>query len=353
MYANEAFEESLELLERLISIPRISREEKAAAELMAADMESHGYRPERYGNNLLCTSRYYDAARPCILLLSHIDTVRPVDSWTRDPFSPAVEDGKLYGIGSNDAGASLVSLLYTFYLLDSCPNSLNLLYLASCEEEVSGRGGMRMMSGLLPKISFAIVGEPTGMQPAIAEKGLMVLDFEVRGKSGHAAREEGINAIYRAIDIVSATKGIVFDKVSPLLGKVKFTFTMMKSGTQHNVIPDVCTMTADVRSNELYTNNEILDAVKRNLPEWCTVTPRSTDLNSSGISTDHPAIKRALELGLEPFGSPTLSDQALLTCQSFKMGPGESGRSHSADEFILLDELKAAIPLYTSLLQPL
>lgn len=345
------FEESFELLKQLIATPRTSRNEDAAADIIQRDITLHGYRPERIGNNILCRSRQYDASRPAMLLNSHIDTVRPVAGWTRDPYQPTIEDGRLYGLGSNDAGASLVSLLQTFYLLDSTPNELNLIFLATCQEEVSGAEGMKQMAPLLPDIAIALVGEPTGMQPAIAEKGLMVLDFEIRGKSGHAARTEGINAIYRAMEVVGLVRDFRFDRESPLLGPVRMSVTVINSGTQHNVIPDLCTLTADVRSNECYTNREIFDAIQSQLPEWCSVKARSFSLNSSMIPENHPLIRRAVEMGLKPFGSPTLSDQAILSCPSFKMGPGDSSRSHSADEYILLEELDAAVPTYLRLLQ--
>lgn len=345
------FEESFELLKQLIATPRTSRNEDAAADIIQRDITLHGYRPERIGNNILCRSRQYDASRPAMLLNSHIDTVRPVAGWTRDPYQPTIEDGRLYGLGSNDAGASLASLLQTFYLLDSTPNELNLIFLATCQEEVSGAEGMKQMAPLLPDIAIALVGEPTGMQPAIAEKGLMVLDFEIRGKSGHAARTEGINAIYRAMEVVGLVRDFRFDRESPLLGPVRMSVTVINSGTQHNVIPDLCTLTADVRSNECYSNREIFDAIQSQLPEWCSVKARSFSLNSSMIPENHPLIRRAVEMGLKPFGSPTLSDQAILSCPSFKMGPGDSSRSHSADEYILLEELDAAVPTYLRLLQ--
>ncbi len=352
MSIDTAKEQALELLKALIATPRTSRDELAAANLVEESMISHGYSPERTGNNLLCKSRYYDPARPALLLNSHIDTVKPVATWTRDPFQPVIEDGRLYGLGSNDAGASLVSLLHTFYLTDQQPNNLNIIFLATCQEEVSGADGMKMMAPMLPEISVALIGEPTEMQPAIAEKGLMVLDLEVHGKSGHAARNEGINAIYRAMDIVAMFRDYRFEKESALLGPVKMSVTVVNSGTQHNVVPDLCTMTVDVRSNECYSNIEIFNAIQQRLPEWCTMRARSYNLNSSGIQPEHPLIKRAMEMGLRPFGSPTLSDQALLGCPSFKMGPGASSRSHSADEYIRIDELSNAIPLYMSLLKP-
>ncbi len=352
MSTDSAINEAIELLKKLISTPRTSRNEHEAAGVVQDNMTAHGYTAERIGDNILCRSRYFEASRPALLLNSHIDTVKPVSSWTKDPFCPLVQDGRLYGLGSNDAGASLVSLLYTFYLIDALPNDLNMIFLATCQEEVSGEGGMKTMVGLLPDISLAIVGEPTDMKPAIAEKGLMVLDISVQGKSGHAARNEGINAIYRAMEVVGLLKEYKFGKVSPVLGPVKMTVTVINAGTTHNVIPDLCNLTVDIRSNEHYSNRQIFDMIRGMLPEWCTVKARSFNLNSSHIDSCHPLIQRAAAMGLEPFGSPTLSDQALLDCPSFKIGPGSSSRSHSADEYIMLSEIGNAVRTYKSLLDP-
>ena len=346
----QAFSQQLELLKRLIATPRVTRSEQEASALIKADMEHHGYKPESIGLNLLCYGHTYDPSKPTLLLNSHIDTVKPVAGWTRDPFTPVIEDGRLYGLGSNDDGAGLVSLLYTFYVLDSKPQSYNVLFLATVEEEVNGLGGMKLAVQSLPHVDVALIGEPTGMQPAIAEKGLMVLDFTVHGKSGHAARNEGVNALYRATELIEKLRAFKFDKVSDLLGEVKFTITMINAGTQHNVIPDTCTFTADVRTNELYSNHEVFDLISGMLPEYCEVKARSFNLNSSKIDTSHPLIRRAVELGLKPYGSPTLSDQAVLECPSFKMGPGESSRSHTADEYVVMAELENAVPAYLKLL---
>ena len=342
--------EQLELLKRLIATPSTTGSEQEVSAIIKADMESHGYKPECIGLNLLCYGHSYDPAMPTLLLNSHMDTVKPVSGWTRDPFAPTIEDGRLYGLGSNDDGAGLVSLLYAFYELDSKPQSYNPLFLATVEEERNGQNGMKLAVSSLPKVNVALIGEPTGMQPAVAEKGLMVLDFTVHGKSGHAARNEGINALYRATELIEKLRGFRFDKVSDLLGPVKFTITMINAGTQHNVIPDICTFTADVRTNELYTNREVFDMISSQLPEWCEVKARSFNLNSSCIDANHPLIRKAASLGLVPYGSPTLSDQAVLDCPSFKMGPGESSRSHTADEYVTLAELEGAVPLYLKLL---
>lgn len=349
----QSFSEQLELLKRLISTPRVTRSEQDASAILKTDMERHGYEPESIGLNLMCKPYHYDAAKPTLLLNSHIDTVKPVAGWTKDPFTPVVEDGRLYGLGSNDDGAGLVSLLYTFYELDKKPQPYNPLFLATVEEEVNGINGMKLVVQSLPHIDVALIGEPTGMQPAVAEKGLMVLDFTVHGKAGHAARNEGINALYRATELIEKLRCFTFEKVSDLIGQVKFTITMINAGTQHNVIPDTCTFTADVRTNELYSNHEVFDIISGMLPEWCEVKARSFNLNSSRIDLNHPLIRKCVSLGLKPFGSPTLSDQAVLDCPSFKLGPGESARSHTADEFIALSELEQAVPEYLKLLDGL
>ena len=346
----QSYMEQLELLKKLISTPSVTRSEHEVSAIMKADMECHGYEPECIGLNLLCYPHHYDASKPTLLLNSHMDTVKPVAGWTRDPFTPVEEEGKLYGLGSNDDGAGLVSLLYTFYELDKKEQPYNPLFLATAEEEVNGQGGMKLAVQKLPHIDVALIGEPTGMQPAIAEKGLMVLDFTVHGKAGHAARNEGINALYRATELIEKLRTISFDKVSDLLGPVKFTITMINAGTQHNVIPDTCYFTADIRTNELYSNHEVFDIISSQLPEWCEVKARSFNLNSSGIDIHHPLIIKVLSLGMIPYGSPTLSDQAVLDFPSFKLGPGESSRSHSADEFVLINELKEALPTYLKLL---
>ena len=349
----QTFSQQLELLKRLIATPRVTRSEQDASALLKADMESHGYKPECIGLNLLCYGHTYDPSKPTLLLNSHIDTVKPVAGWTREPFTPTVEDDRLYGLGSNDDGAGLVSLLYTFYVLDRKLQSYNVLFLATVEEEVNGVNGMKLAVQSLPHIDVAIIGEPTGMQPAVAEKGLMVLDFTVHGKAGHAARNEGINALYRATELIEKLRAFKFDKVSDLLGEVKFTITMINAGTQHNVIPDICTFTADVRTNELYSNHEVFDIISGMMPEWCEVKARSFNLNSSKIDINHPVIQKAVGLGLVPYGSPTLSDQAILDCPSLKIGPGESARSHTADEFITIAEFEQAVPLYLKLLDGL
>ena len=290
-----------------------------------------------------------------MLLNAHIDTVKPVAGWKRDPFKATREGSRIYGLGSNDDGASLVSLLHVFAALTKhSPKGgagrglYNLVFLASAEEEVSGKGGIECVLPLLPKIDVALVGEPTGMQPAIAEKGLMVLDVTAHGKAGHAARDEGDNAIYHAIEDIEWFRNYKWEKVSPLLGPVKMTVTIVNAGTQHNVIPDTCTFTVDVRTNECYTNREIFDEIGKNIKS--EVKARSFRLGSSSIDIGHPLVRRIIEFGGKPFGSPTLSDQALMPFPSLKMGPGQSSRSHSADEFVEMDEIRQAIEVYSACL---
>lgn len=343
-YLNDA----VELLQHLISTPSISRNEKAAADIMLQQMESYGLAPRREANNLWVLSPDWDANKPTLLLNAHIDTVKPAASYTRDPFAPTLEDGCLYGLGSNDCGGGLTTLLQAFRWLTLRPQPYNLIYLASAEEEVSGKDGISRVLPLLPKIDVAIVGEPTGMQPAIAEKGLMVLDVIAHGKSGHAARNEGVNAIYEALDDMKWIRDYKFQKVSPFLGPTKMTLTVINAGTQHNVIPDTCTMLVDIRTNEYYTNEEVYEFVKEHLKS--EVHAHSFRLHSSHIAPEHPLIKKCVSMGMTPYGSPTLSDQALMSFPSFKLGPGESARSHSADEFIRIDEMRHAFETYQELL---
>ncbi|MDH8702528.1 acetylornithine deacetylase [Dysgonomonadaceae bacterium PH5-43] len=343
--------DAIDTLKHLISIPSFSRSEDEAADFLEEYLKKLGLNPKRKGNNLWVASKYWNNNKPTILLNSHIDTVKPVAGWTKDPLLPLEQDGKLYGLGSNDAGASLVSLLSAFRKLTSKEQANNFILLISCEEEVSGSNGIESVLSELPEISFAVVGEPTNMQPAIAEKGLMVLDGIVRGRSGHAARNEGENAIYKAMPIIRWFEELGFPKYSDLLGPVKTTVTMIKSGTQHNVIPDVCEFTVDVRTNEFYSNKELFEDIAARCN--CEINARSYRLNSSSISQNHLFVERANILGLKPFGSPTLSDQALMTFPSLKIGPGDSSRSHTADEFIYLSEIREAIDLYVKLLDNL
>jgi acetylornithine deacetylase len=343
--------EAVSLLKGLIAIPSVSRDEAAAADYLQNYIETEGMSTCRSGNNVWCLSPMFDLNKPTILLNSHIDTVKPVNGWRRDPFAPREENGKLYGLGSNDAGASLTTLLQVFMQLCRTPQSYNLIYLASCEEEVSGANGIESVLKMLPPIALGVVGEPTEMQPAIAEKGLMVLDVTAIGKAGHAAREEGVNAIYRALDDIAWFRDFRFPKVSPMLGPVKMSVTVVGAGTQHNVVPDKCTFVVDVRSNEMYSNEELYAEIRSHVKS--DVRARSFRLNSSRIDEAHPFVKRAVSLGRVPFGSPTLSDQALMSFPSVKIGPGRSSRSHTADEYIMIKEMEEAAALYLDILDGL
>lgn len=340
--------DAVQLLKKLIATPSVSRNEKDAADIMEQTIRSYGFEPQREANNLWIIDPHYDESRPTLLLNAHIDTVKPVASWSRDPFSPDVEDGVLYGLGSNDCGGGLCSLLQMFRMLTEKPQSYNLIYLASAEEEVSGKDGITRALPLLPHIDLAIVGEPTGMNPAVAEKGLMVLDVIAHGKSGHAARNEGVNAIYEALDDMRWIRDYKFEKVSEFLGSTKMTLTVVNAGTQHNVIPDKCTMLVDIRTNEFYDNEEVYEFIRQHLKS--EVKAHSFRLKSSRIDPEHPLIRKCVAMGMKPFGSPTLSDQALMHFPSFKLGPGESSRSHSANEFIRISEICDAIAKYETLL---
>ena len=349
MTYKDSTKEAVELLKRLIATPSVSRDETAAADVLEEYLREKSLSPHRHGNNLWCMSEGFDESKPTILLNAHIDTVKPVSGWVHDPFTPTIEGDKFYGLGSNDCGGGLMALLQTFILLRNRCNTYNLIYLASCEEEVSGKNGIESVLPLLPPIAFAIVGEPTGMQPAIAEKGLMVIDATAHGKAGHAARNEGDNAIYHAMKDIQWLSQWTFPKQSELLGAVKNTVTIVNAGTQHNVIPDQCTFTIDVRSNECYTNEEIFSFFQQHLTS--ELKARSFRLSSSSIDPSHPFVQRCIAKGLTPFGSPTLSDQALMRFPSLKLGPGQSSRSHTADEYIRISEIDNAISLYVKLLE--
>ena len=352
MTTKELTRDAIELLCRLIEIPRTSRNESEAANLLQWQMgEQYALDVRREGNNLWCMAEDYQEGRPTLMLNAHIDTVKPASTWVRDPHRATLEGDWIYGLGSNDDGASLVSLLQVFRVMAKVERNYNLLLALSAEEEVSGKNGMELLLTKLPRVDVALVGEPTGMQPAIAEKGLMVLDLTAHGVSGHAAREEGDNAIYRAVDDICWCKNFRFPKVSPLLGPVKMTVTIVNAGTQHNVIPAECTFTVDVRSNELYSNEEIFDIVCGSVSS--EVKARSFRMSSSHIDITHPLVCKAISLGRKPFGSPTLSDQALMPFPSLKMGPGESARSHTADEYIKISEIEEAISIYLSTIQDL
>lgn len=345
-YTNEA----VTLLAHLIATPSVSRDERRAADIIQEVLTRYGFTPQREANNVWTIGHHYNEARPTLLLNAHLDTVKPVATYTRNPYEPSLEEGILYGLGSNDCGGGLVSLLQVFRILDStntCP--YNLVYLASAEEEVSGKDGISRALPLLPHIDVAIVGEPTGMQPAVAEKGLMVIDITAHGKSGHAARGEGVNALYAALDDLCWIRSYQFDRVSAFLGATKMQATVIQAGTQHNVVPDTCQIVVDVRTNELYTNEEVFNIIQQHCQSECRA--RSFRLHSSRIDLQHPLVQRCIALGMTPFGSPTLSDQALMPFPSFKLGPGQSARSHSANEYILVSEIEDAINTYLKLLQ--
>jgi acetylornithine deacetylase len=341
-------QQTIALLQALISTPSFSREEDKTAAIIDNFLQKQGISTHRQGNNVWAKNAHFTEGLPTVLLNSHHDTVKPVKAWTRDPFAADVVDGKLYGLGSNDAGGCLVALMTTFCHFFEKKLPFNLVLLASAEEEISGRGGVEAVLPNLPPIAVGIVGEPTLTQMAIAEKGLMVMDGIARGKAGHAAREEGVNALYIALEDILVLKNFQFEKKSDLLGAVKLSVTQIESGTQHNVVPDECRFVVDVRTNECYTNAEIWTIIKQNVKS--ELTPRSMRLNSSKIALAHPLILRGLELGLTYYGSPTLSDQALMNFPTLKIGPGDSARSHTADEFIFLAEIEAGIKTYTQLL---
>ena len=350
MTAQQYTGEAVSLLSHLIATPSVSRDEHRAADIMEEELARCGFTPHREANNVWANGPCQREDRPTLLLNAHIDTVKPVASYTRNPYEPSLEDGTLYGLGSNDCGGGLVSLLQVFRELSAserCP--YNLVYLASAEEEVSGKDGISRVLPLLPHVDVAIVGEPTGMQPAVAEKGLMVVDITAHGKSGHAARNEGVNAIYEALDDLCWIRSHRFDRVSQFLGPTKMQATVVNAGTQHNVVPDECKIVVDVRTNELYTNEEVFDIISSHCKSECRA--RSFRLHSSRIDLNHPLVERCVALGLQPFGSPTLSDQALMPFASLKLGPGQSARSHSANEYIKVSEIEHAIGLYLRLLE--
>lgn len=348
----ERFYEAIDILKGMIARPSFSREEKNVADFLQHTWEKAGHTVCRKGNNLWLIAPGFEETKPTLLLNSHIDTVKPATGWTADPFVPLEsEDDKLYGLGSNDAGASVVSLYESFCILCEREQPYNLIFLASCEEEVSGKNGLESVLGDLPPVTFAVVGEPTGMQPAVAEKGLMVLDCVATGKAGHAARNEGVNAITLAMQDIAWFHAYQFPQKSDFLGPVKMSVTIIRAGTQHNVIPDRCEFTVDIRTNEFYSNEILFNLIKEQVKS--EIKARSFRLNSTRTSPDHPFVQRAVLMGKEAFGSPTLSDQALMPFPSVKIGPGNSARSHAADEYIGLMEIREAIDTYVRLLDGL
>lgn len=340
------------LLQKLISTQSFSKEEENAAQLLRSFLIEKNIQFQEKGNNTWAKNKFWTEGLPVVLLNSHIDTVKPAKGYTRDPFQPTIEDGKLYGLGSNDAGGPLVSLLAVFvHFFQKEELPFNLIYAATAEEEISGTNGVESILNELGPIDLAIVGEPTKMQMAIAEKGLMVLDCIAYGKSGHAARNEGINAIYKAIKDIEIIRNYKFKNTSELLGEVKMTVSMINAGTQHNVVPDQCSFVVDVRTNEHYSNEKAFEIINGLIES--EVKPRSFRLNSSGIPISHPIVQRGISLDLSYYGSPTTSDQAVMPHPSIKIGPGDSARSHTADEFIYISEIEEAFSIYIQLLNGL
>lgn len=350
MEKQPSFEDLLFLLKEMISTPSLSGEEEKVADRIAGFLTLYGVEANRSGNNVWACNTCFSPERPTLLLNSHIDTVKPNNGYTRDPYVPTEIDGRIYGLGSNDAGASVVCLIAVFlHFFHRKALRYNLCLAVSAEEERSGINGIESIWGKLPPIDFAIVGEPTGMNMAIAEKGLLVIDCTATGQAGHAARNEGVNAIYKALDDIQWFRSFRFPKVSPLLGETSMSVTIIHGGEQHNVIPDKCSYTVDIRVNECYTHEEVLDIIREHITG--EALPRSVRLRSSSIDPAHPLVQAGAEMGLRTFGSPTMSDQALMPVPSLKIGPGESSRSHSADEFIEVREIAKGIEIYTGLLE--
>ncbi len=344
--------DAVALLQRLVQTPSISRDEGATADILAAELAAHGLDVHRTGNNVWVVDPHYSSDRPTLMLNSHHDTVKPAAGYTRPPFEGTVENGLVRGLGSNDAGGSLVALTAAFLDLLEVPRGVNLVLALSAEEEVSGTGGMRLMLPAIldkVKIDMAIVGEPTAMRPATGERGLVVLDGLSTGRAGHAARNEGDNALYHALNDIAVLRDFRWDRTSPLLGPVKVTVTQIEAGRQHNVVPDRCTFVVDVRTTDAYTNEEVVEIL--NSAVRSTLTPRSTHLRASAIDRCHPLVLAAERFGGESFVSPTMSDMALMpSFPTLKIGPGDSARSHTADEWIAVEEINNAIETYKKII---
>jgi acetylornithine deacetylase len=340
------------LLKELIAIPSYSKEEDKTADAIERFLSSKGIASDRKLNNVWAFNKYFDAAKPTILLNSHHDTVKPNAGYTLDPFAAIEKEGKLFGLGSNDAGGALAALLAVFMnYYERADLNCNFIFAATAEEEISGKNGVELILPELGAVSFAIVGEPTQMHLAVAEKGLLVLDCIAHGRSGHAARDEGENAIYKAVKEMEWFRTFQFPKISETLGPVKMSVTMLKAGSQHNVVPDKCEFTVDIRTTDMYTNEEVLEIIEQNVK--CEVSARSVRLNPSSISKDHPLVKAGMALGRATYGSPTTSDQALMNFPTLKLGPGDSARSHTADEFIYVKEIEEGIEIYLKMLDQL
>jgi len=344
LYANAVL-----LLKQLIATPSFSKEENNTADIIAAFFDTHGVVYSRVGNNVYATNKCYDASKQTLLLNSHHDTVRPNKGYTLDPFDPIEKDGKLFGLGSNDAGGCLVSLMAAFlHFYEHANTKYNIVFAASAEEEISGVNGIELALPYLGNIDFGIVGEPTKLEMAVAERGLMVIDCTAHGRAGHAARNEGENALYKAIDDINWIRNYKFEKVSDLLGETRLTATIIDTDNkQHNVVPAQCKFVLDARVNELYSFEEILNTLSANLKS--EFLPRGTRMKSTSIALDHPLVKAGIQLGKGYYGSPTTSDKALMPFPTLKMGPGDSARSHTADEFIYLHEIKEGIETYIKL----
>jgi acetylornithine deacetylase len=345
--------EAIDLLKQLISTPSFSREEDKTAAIIESFLQTHGVTTNRHLNNIWACNKFFNESKPSILLNSHHDTVKPNKGYTLDPFMPIEKDGKLFGLGSNDAGGSLVSIISLFLFFHERKNlKYNLVLGVSAEEEISGKNGIEALLSVLPKTDCGIVGEPTLLEMAIAERGLMVLDCIAYGKAGHAARNEGENAIYKAMMDIEWLHTHQFEKISEFLGPVKTTVTSIETENKaHNVVPSECKFIVDVRINELYTHEEVLEIIEKNLQS--SVSMRSDRLRSSMIALDHPLVKAGLKLNRPYYGSPTCSDKALMYFPTLKIGPGDSARSHTADEFIFINEIKEGIDLYIKLLEQL
>lgn len=348
----ELTEKAIDLLHQLIETKSFSSEEEGTALLIENWFHEYEIPFERENNNIWAYNKNFDEAKPTILLNSHHDTVKPNGNYTNDPFKAFVEDGKLYGLGSNDAGGCLVSLIATFtYFYNKQDLNYNFVIAATAEEESSGPLGLKSILKYLKNVEFAIVGEPTLMQLAIAEKGLLVLDVSVKGTASHAAHPNDDNAIYNTLKVIEWFKDYKFEKSSETLGDVKMTVTQINAGNQHNVVPSHCNLVVDIRVNDKYKNEEVLELVKDSLPHNVEVKPRSLHLGSSSIPKDHPIVTSGISLGRITYGSPTLSDQSVLSCPSLKLGPGDSTRSHSANEFIYVEEIKEGVALYIKILE--
>jgi len=347
---NVLFEQAVSLLQQLIAIPSFSKEENLTADLIENFLKEKGVKTHRKLNNIWAWNKHFDESKPTILLNSHHDTVKPNSGYTRDPYDAKIEDGKLYGLGSNDAGGCLVSLINVFlYFYDQENLKYNFCLATTAEEEISGVNGLELIIPDLGHLDFGIVGEPTLMQLAIAERGLMVLDCVAHGKAGHAAREEGENAIYKALTDIEWFRTFRFPNESEVFGPIKMSVTIINAGSQHNVVPASCTFTVDVRVTDAYRNEEVLEIIRQHVS--CDVTPRSIRLKPSKIDKEHPIVQAGIALGRTTYGSPTTSDQSLLDIPSLKIGPGDSARSHTADEFVYVDEIREGIELYIKMLE--